>query len=374
MGPLVFAAALGVLLRTGEAALLLRGQSGQVPEAVPPLEGIANDTDVAPVDPLSGCFETVRAVCLQGDRGQSFAMSPVAKLSDLVLSSGFDKSLPVDDSGYGNHLRDSKDILSPIPTGPGVLGRGGSANFDGTAYRKVRSTKAFESNGFSVALWLYLLEDSVGAWRTIFHKGETAGQMLPALLFLPDERRLHARVSRSSELGEGILESSGLLPLRRWTHITMTYTGNVLRLYVNGLKDGEAIIEESSWSGEGDLHIGRDPWRRGTKCYLDDLRWYNRPLAPSEVRALTSPSITGIGTDFVHLGCSTCTFTEAVRRCQGHAHLCSLQELFAGGFHTARVMGWLTSSMPEVWYYNQKDGDGDVFAGDRKLGLCCTNH
>merc|ERR1740121_3269766 len=31
----------------------------------------------------------------------------------------------------------------------------------------------------------------------------------------------------------------------------MTYTGNVLRLYVNGLKDGEAIIEESSWCGAG---------------------------------------------------------------------------------------------------------------------------
>jgi hypothetical protein len=291
----------------------------------------------------------------------------------------FDKGLPVDESGHQNHLRDSNDKLSAIAAGPGLMGRGASASFDGRRMHVLPSNERLETGSLTVALWVYLTEDSVGSWRTIFSKGSGPDELNPALLLYPDERRLHARMSphaAENDRSHGVLDSQGLLPMRRWTHLALTSTGGVMRLFINGQLDGEAIVgatqQISSLAGtKAPLRIGRDPWRAGFKGYMDDFRWYNRVLLPSEVRALTFPSLTGIGTDFVHLGCSKCTFPEAVSKCKGNSHMCSLQELFAGGFHTARVMGWLPP-VPEVWYYNERGVD--LFAGATKLGLCCATN
>lgn len=328
----------------------------------------AGTANVALEDPLENCFEVPGAICLQ-EGGKNFVVSPGDSLSELALWYQFDKSLPVDDSGHGNHLLDTAGNLAAIPAGPGILGRGASAALDGRNYGVVKSAPTLQGSCWTISMWLYLLEDSVGGWRTLVHRGGSAEQLSPALLLWPDERRLHLRVSASG--GDGVLDSTGLVPLRRWTHIAASCAGGVLRLFVNGLRDGEVILEGAA-TPSGDLHVGRDPWRAGTRGYLDDLRWYNREMSESEIRALALPGITGVGVDAVRLGCSGCTFPDAIKSCEtGHdTHLCSLQELFSGGFHTARVMGWLSSSA-EVWYHNEQEPN--AFSGVRKLGLCCAN-
>jgi len=318
-------------------------------------------------------MEVGKAICLTNKlaEGSSIAaevVAPTAVKPDLVLWYQFDKSLPVDDSGHWRHLADEGGHLSPVPVGPGVMGRGASAAFDGRCFRTVRRSEALETEAFTVALWLYLLEDSSGSWRTIFSKAADAEQLTPALLIGPDERRLHARASPRIEESGGSIESKGLLPLRRWTHIAVASTGSILRLFINGIMDGEVVLERSPSRRGGDLYIGRDPWRAGVKAYVDDFRWYDRSLSTSELRMLTYPSLTGISAGFVHLGCSSCQLTEAARSCsKSRAHVCSQQELLAGGFHTARAMGWLDSS-PEVWYNTEKD-----FSPKEKLGLCCAD-
>jgi hypothetical protein len=326
------------------------------------------------MDPLDGCFEVGKTVCMMDTRGtgKTFMFQEPAKLMDMEAWYSFDKSLPVDESGHKNHLKDAQGQLTPVTVGPGILGKGGSMALDGRSIRTVPSSDGMECGSFTVALWLYLLEDSIGSWRTIFSKGANPDELMPALLLYPDERRIHARISvhaSDNERDHGVLDSVGLLPLRRWTHIALSSTSGVMRLYINGQMDGEAIVgaTEKSWN-KAPLHIGRDPWRSGVKGYLDDFRWYSRVMMSAEIRSLTFPSLTGIGTEFVHLGCTKCTFPEAVGKCKGDSHMCSLQELFEGGFHTARVMGWLPP-VPEVWYYNQKGID--LFAGQKKLGLCC---
>lgn len=335
---------------------------GPAPGPAPALE---------PPGPLQDCFDVPEAICIQGNGGREFVLTPPAAVPDLVFWYQFDKSLPVDENGRGLHLLDEHRELSPVPYGPGVLGKGGSAYFDGIKYRIVPTQPALEAAVpcFTITMWIYLLEDSIGAWRTIFNKAAGPDQLAPALLLWPDERRLHLRVAPRADWNQGALDSTGHIPLKRWTHVAVSCTGSVLRLYINGLKDGEVILEGPAAEDlAGDLYLGRDPWRAGTKAYMDDFRWYDRELAGGEVKALTYPSLTGMSSDFVRLGCASCNFVDAVKSCGSSGHLCSLQELLAGGFHAARAMGWL-SKQPEVWYHNQQHGD--VFSGVLKLGLCC---
>jgi len=358
------------------AVLILSCLRGAAPSAVLQFETVPSTAEGHGVatNPLAECLDVPHSFCLTSAAGAtSTLVSPLATKSDLVLWYQFDKSLPVDDSGHRRHLTDANSVLSPLTVGPGLLGQGGSAHFDGRTGRVVAGGEDLSTEAFTVTLWLYLLEDSVGGWRTIFSRGSDAEQLAPALLLRPDERRLHVRASPAGADG-GALDSTGILPLRRWTHVAVVCTGSVLRLYVNGLKDGEVILESPpSSNAAAALNLGKDPWRAGTKAFLDDFRWYAAALTPPDIKALAYASLTGMGSDFVQLGCTSCKFTEAVSHCGERHHLCSVQELFSGGLHTARTMGWLSTS-PEVWYHTAgATSDSDHFDDTEKLGLCCAN-
>merc|ERR1740138_1191663 len=131
VGRLLIAA---TLFRTGSRAALLvspgsrsaRALQQQVPGSLPWS------------DPLEDCFEVPGSICLGGDDGRAFILSSLHSLPDLVIWYQFDKSLPVDDSGHSHHLVNSDLRLSPLVAGPGIMGTGGSAAFDGRSYRVAR--------------------------------------------------------------------------------------------------------------------------------------------------------------------------------------------------------------------------------------------
>jgi len=178
-------------------SLLLASEAAQLrlklPEPLGALQGVENGTEPIPA-PLEGCFEVGKSICLEGSDGKVFDLRPPATLLDLEVWYTFDQSLPVDESGHSNHLQDANGQLTSLFSGPGILGRGASASFDGRELRKLPATEGMHANTFTIALWLYLLEDSIGSWRTIFSVGSGPDDLLPALLLYPDERRLHARL------------------------------------------------------------------------------------------------------------------------------------------------------------------------------------
>ena len=50
--------------------------------------------------------------------------------------------------------------------------------------------------------------------------------------------------------------------------------------------------------------------------------------------------------------------------------MCTLQEMFSGGFHVARILGWMATT-PEVWYKNEPTQD--EFSSEQRLGVCCKD-
>ena len=82
-------------------------------------------------------------------------------------------------------------------------------------------------------------------------------------------------------------------PVNEWSHVALTYDGEMLRLYVNG-------TEVSSRARTGAIRATTDPlWIGGNRPYgeyfegrIDEVRVYRRALSPSQVRATMSTPIT----------------------------------------------------------------------------------
>ena len=165
-----------------------------------------------------------------------------------------------------------------------------SAHFDGMQLMEVAHSTEFNSIELSISLWVYLLEDSTNSYRTIFRKATSAADMTPTLMLLPNDRRLHVRVSTSQNAANGF-DSTAVVPLRRWTHIAYVLRGGAtLTLYVNGVKDCPVLGgnlhgvrcppggSTFSWDegavslNEGPLYVGGDPFMPGTPMFVDNLK------------------------------------------------------------------------------------------------------
>jgi hypothetical protein len=81
------------------------------------------------------------------------------------------------------------------------------------------------------------------------------------------------------------LAASGVLTTTAWQHIAGTYDGSALRLYVNGSQVGLLAYTGTVNAGSGiELSSGGESY----DGRMDDLRIYNRALAPSEIAALAA--------------------------------------------------------------------------------------
>ena len=304
---------------------------------------------------MSSCQTYEKAVCASG----AFKLL-VADSTEpgLVAHYTFDDSRGADSSGHGNHAE------SAPRAGPGRGGRGNSAWFDGVNYNlTVPHIRAMTSPALTIMFWMYLLEDSTNSYRTILRKAGEKSHMTPAIMLQTNERRLHVRVGTDGERGVVGFDSTAVVPLRRWTHVTYVLKGGAaLSLYVNGVKDcphqsaGASRRAECSPAGgtyawdegevahnTGPLYVGADPYMSGTAMFFDELRIYNRTLSEREVHVHASDAFGATPTDYARLGCANCTLPELEIACselEGY-HPCTCNELMAGGLLQARAMGWL---------------------------------
>ena len=184
-----------------------------------------------------------------------------------------------DTSGQGNN---GALVNSPKPTA-GVIGQ--ALSFNGSNQYLSVSPYPSVYNAFSVSTWVYPTSLSQGSYG-----GGTGGTLI-------DENQSGGGSGwdlgiNSSEkvwywpFGGGDKVSTGTVPLNRWTYVTVTYDGSLLRMYFNGVLDSAQSASAASGSGPF-FRIGAESWITGYwKGKLDDMRVYNRALSASEVRQL----------------------------------------------------------------------------------------
>lgn len=315
-------------------------------------------------DASADCMEIPTSVCVGG--------IPVAVIDatpkGLVGSWNFDDAQSTDSSNNKNHAR-------PVPRpGPGFGGVGSSAVFDGETGTVIQHSAQYETKDITYALWVFLTDNAVGAFRTLFHKGDENEQTITVLVW-PETRRLHVMVSTRN--GNVALESVAALPLHRWMHVSVVLEGHLLMIYVNGLLDASLILDSNNVFNNQPIYLAKDPWHLGLKCLIDSFQIYNRALNADEIMALGAPALEGIspGADIVHLGCQSCPFPQASAACKNGWHLCTKQEAFGFALGLARTQGWVNLQDDQVWF----EGAGPAPAEASKVvpkgvGLCCKNN
>mmetsp|Transcript_52230 Transcript_52230/g.154156 ORF Transcript_52230/g.154156 Transcript_52230/m.154156 type:complete len:401 (-) Transcript_52230:13-1215(-) len=322
--------------------------------------------------------------------GQRATLVPNAAVPGLIGHWTFDEQDPIDSSGNGNHG------VSDVTHGPSPTGGGHSALFRNN-FLTVPNTWHFKTQDFSYSLWVYLLDDGAGSkadeprWCPLLRKGVYVSKAeefanAPAVSFSRLTGRLRISVTTSvSGYGDGeFVDSNARLQVNRWVHLALVHHSAKRRMivYVNGIPDAVLSMRGDLQQNEYPLYVGGDPFT-ADQCqhavYIDELRAYNRPVAPHEIQAEAAPALAGVDPSLVRLGCTDCALSEAVAKCPKHRHLCTALELHTGGYQVALALGWLMPGK-HVWSHaaiartTAAAGLGPGPHGEAQavgLGLCC---
>ncbi|MEV4314353.1 LamG-like jellyroll fold domain-containing protein [Actinocrispum sp. NPDC049592] len=95
---------------------------------------------------------------------------------------------------------------------------------------------------------------------------------------------------------EKFVNGTSPLPLNTWSHLTVTYNGSTMRLYVNGSEVANAPVTGNIASSTAPLRLGGNLiWGEYFAGEMDDVRIYNRALSATEVSADKDVPVAGDG-------------------------------------------------------------------------------
>ncbi len=203
-----------------------------------------------------------------------------AATSGLVAAYSFNEgsgTTVADSSGNGNN----GTISGATWTSAGKFGS--ALSFNGKSSRVVvnDSTSLHLSSGMTLEAWVS--PTSVPTfWQDIIYKQNDiyfleAGSSL--------SKNPPAVGATFSSHGDQFLAGASTLLANQWTHLAATYDGATLRLYVNGAQVASRAMSDSVTSSSSPLQIGGDSaFGQYFKGIIDEVRIYNRALAPAEIQ------------------------------------------------------------------------------------------
>jgi len=150
-------------------------------------------------------------------------------------------------------------------------------------------------NGLTLEAWVYPTEAPSG-WATVLAK-EASGVLVYGLLLYAEGGLIRPEISVRTSAGTRGVQGAYGLPLNSWSHITGTYDGANLQLYVDGYVNRNQMAGASApgmiVTSTEPLRIGGNSvWGEYFQGMIDDVRVYNRALTQSDIqRDMITPLI-----------------------------------------------------------------------------------
>ena len=161
---------------------------------------------------------------------------------------------------------------------------GGALSFNGsTALVTVPDADSLDlSSGMTTEAWVNPTT-LANTPRTVVSKARAAGSAYSLLAHGAAKSKVPSvRVSTTSDQ---TVAGTSTLPTGAWTHLAGTYDGAALRLYVNGTQVAERAVSGPVTTSTGALTIGGSAvLGQHFKGLIDEVRIYDRALAPSEIQ------------------------------------------------------------------------------------------
>ena len=192
-----------------------------------------------------------------------------------------------DASGNGNH----GVVHGATLTADRFGNENGAYRFDGNDWIEVESSSSLSLLTSNMSLMTWVKIDSQSGWIPFLCKGRTARQFgLELGISGNGEIRIFVNDFNSTGNGSQVetVAPSGSITVGEWYHIAISYTGEKLVSYINGVQAASIDVSDSFAQNDDSLYIGKDP-PDATEYYrgeLDDIRIYNRALSAAEVKAL----------------------------------------------------------------------------------------
>ncbi len=194
-----------------------------------------------------------------------------------------------DTSGYGNN-----GTISGAFYADGATELKKTLSYDGIDdYVSIPSTASLNPKSITISIWLYLSADpncdAGNNWRSLLHKGSTAGTATGYDIILEEGRGI------AWDTGNGATDRwwpAGIsIPIQKWTLLTLTYdSAGTKKAYQDGvLKDTKAIAATDLALNANNLLINNAsivcPAGAGNfPGFIDDVRIYGSALTLTEVR------------------------------------------------------------------------------------------
>ncbi len=225
---------------------------------------------------------TVRAVARDA-AGNSTSSAPVsvtvnntAPTNGLVAAWSFNEasgSTVGDGSGNGN----DGTLVGPVRTTAGKYGR--ALTFDGVNdYVTIPDAPRLDL-GKAMTLEAWVRPSASSSWRTVLLK-ETPGALAYSLYSASGTNRPSAWLDGTSSVG------STALTLNTWSHLSATYDGARLKVYVNGVLRADRATTVNVPVSAEPLKIGGNAvWGEYFAGQIDEIRIYARALTAAEITA-----------------------------------------------------------------------------------------
>jgi hypothetical protein len=176
------------------------------------------------------------------------------------------------------HASDVVGNLHGVPVngadyGPGLMGRAFRVNGSNQYFSIPHTPSLAFTNGepYTLEAWVYRTQN-----RLPFHiMGKRD----------PDD---------PNEYQMGYDGSGPDVPLRKWTHLVDTVQDDIIRRYKNGVFDHGSVFEVKKGPNTADFRIGYSGPYGGFVGLIDDVRIYNRALAPPEIKAIFDSGSNGM--------------------------------------------------------------------------------